>query len=178
MRWLVLQLCLVTPLSAAMQIPPEHRVANTRHGVCWWCCAEMIGRTCNIPALVGVRDRIIRANGPEARNGASHAEILGWAARHRVELVTNVNRDYESLIGQLRRGRPVIVNIYVGRRGPQAPEHAVVLWDIRQDDAGKYRVHFVDPNDISAGWTAEWAWFDYWWTGEAYSFPPNQLGSR
>jgi hypothetical protein len=141
----------------AAPIDPKHAVLNCP-GVCWFCCADTIGRQHGIKGLVGLRDKVLAAGGPARDAGASVEAINEWMEKVDVECMP-VRASQEWVVKQIDKGRPLIVSRDVGG----AYSHAVIPTSCNADT-----IWYYDPND---GKDHVSTWDDFNFTGLCWMFP-------
>lgn len=156
-------------------IDREHRVSNAAsRGVCWWACAETVGRHLGWAQLHGLRDRVLLTGfSPE---GATEGEITQFLRETGVRARSCRSKDLKFLTSCLADGLPVVVVVQDWRDMRSA--HALVLTGITDakvenwlDGKGRpftdYIVTLIDPNDHLKTLQYPLGHFMKIWTGHA-----------
>jgi hypothetical protein len=168
----------------AQYIPPQARVANDkRHGVCFWSCAETIGRTFGISALYGLRDKVLQGNGV-GKDGANASSVAYWLDKTGVVRHRETRKDAEFLGTLLKKPLPVIVSMQQWQvRNGRYETHAIIatkilpkqeFTDHRDVKRNDYAVVVFDPNKPDRDSLIAWDWFWQHWTGTMTWIDPSE----
>jgi hypothetical protein len=166
------------PALPPLVIDPAHRVNNrTDHGVCWWCCAQMIGRQYGIVPLEDIVDKVTRSGrgfktGARVEDTVFWVKALGLKADNRATAATR-DKIPERLAYLtdlvLRRRLPAIVSLKL-----PSCVHAVLVLHLVPGES----VVFIDPNRPAEYETRPWDWFARRVTGRIYAFDPARQEPR
>lgn len=182
----LLLLALACGPAAAQDIDLANRVGNVGPGVCWWACADMVGRQYGIGPLIGIRDRVVET-GVGRDRGARQEDIDHWVRELGLspDATFGPGKDTAFLTGTLARGLPVITSMFDW--GDSGGQHAVLVvriteeerdWDNGRGRKGRDRiVYYVDPNDEKELYWRTWTSFVDRWSGRAYAFDPAKHAS-
>lgn len=165
-------------------ISKQHRSHNrSDHGICWWNCAEMIGKHSGIAPLHDITKRVVES-GIGYQSGATEESIQHWMKELNLTLHTNPHGKSDAGVrwmeDHLRHGQPVIASMSTG-----GDSHAILIkgWTERKQDwtdgAGRkvndYVVYYIDPNDAARDYQHTWTWFWRDWSGRASVFATEQV---
>lgn len=176
---------LASPVFAADPIPlaPQHLVPNRKDvGVCWWACAETIGRYLGIAPFDGLCRRVAET-GIGFQGGASPESVQHWLTSLGVKSRSNSHGltagGLTWLETQLQQGLPVIASV---KRG--ALQHAVVVLGISDkpeayDNGHGFKtvdrvVTYWDPNNSAPNQLSLKGFLADHWNGRAYAFDPAE----
>ena len=167
----------------AAYIAKENRLANRDPGVCWWTCADMIGRHLKITTLVGLQERVLSEGGRAVTEGAHPDDIAAWLTKLKVKAqhITG-KKDFAFIEESLKRGLPVLVTLKDWQTSSPKHTHAVVVWAMSKDKmevtqggvtTQDVRIDFIDPNNITWNTYGSKTWFADMWVGDAWTFDPR-----
>lgn len=183
--WLLV-LCLAPSLSAAeratIRIPPECRTSNLRdgYGICWWCCAETVGRHHNLPQLHGLTQRVLETK--IGLQGARTEDINHWMRELGLKPRWSAAHDAHWLGQQLDQGLPVIVTMSRWQNDDERAHAVLVLGvglekrkfvDRHGRELNDFPVTVLDPNAVDREVLLGWQEFWSLWIGYSYSFAPR-----
>ena len=168
----------------AIKIAKANRVDNSdKVGVCWWACADMLGREFGILPLIDMKNRVLdtgigRDQGARIEDIEYWVKELGLKARAR----SAGEKDVKALCKWLDDGLPVIVSMERWEGGTGS--HAILLTKVTRKkidwDNGKgyktkdYVVTYIDPNHSQYTYENTWEWFTQHWNGKMYTFDPKE----
>lgn len=169
----------------AIQIAKANRVDNSKEvGVCWWACADMIGREFGIIPLIDMKNRVLdtgigRDHGARIEDIDFWMKELGLKPRFRNPSST---KDVKALCQWLDDGLPIVISMERWQGGTGA--HAILLTKVTRKkidwDNGKgyktkdYIVSYIDPNHSGYDYENTWEWFMQHWNGKMYAFDPKE----
>jgi hypothetical protein len=162
--WLFLLIVLrsAAPAGAAELAPSDHvgNVTVNGYGLCWFACAETIGRAERIPGLPGT---IAALQAPGAYcAGAAPEAIAYWMQRRGVDCATHSGVGM-TWLAERTQVAPVVACMRVPG---SALTHAVVALGVTARE-----VRYYDPNYPGRTWTRPREEFRQRWTAEAWTFP-------
>lgn len=166
-----------------IEIAPEHRVQNDRHpGVCWWACAEMIGRQYGMKPLVGLVAQV-KKTGIGHVGGAKPTDIAYWNGKLGLAMdYSPAGKTQEAaawLRTKLDAGTPVIAGVW-----ENGGMHAVLVTHLTPEPVvytnaeghvtKDFVVHYIDPNQAAKTYSRSWAdfWSRYYGQSWAYNVTP------
>lgn len=169
----------------AQQISAENVVPNrSEPGVCWWACADMVGREKQIKPLIGLTEKVIET-GIGHKTGARPQDIAYWMKELGVTITEINKKDTSWIREQLAVGNPVLVNMARWMGTPML--HTIIVTDISKDkqrwELGgvvyfDYIVTWTDSNKVTSNFAQTLTWFEKSWTGEAYVFDPKKQEAK
>lgn len=179
---IVLLLYAAAMVAAAENVPPATRVANhPNYGVCYWACAETIGRVHGIQPLFGLRDRVI-TNGYGRDGGATEDAIRYWFAETDTAVVHTSVKDSVLLGEMVHKDLYPIVTMFNWQDTGRHKTHAVVVLgfeakkqfldhrNVLRDDSA---VVAYDPNHPDQRSLISWTWFWLHWSGRMSCITPG-----
>lgn len=174
--------------SLPIHIAGENRVANDEHvGVCWWACADMIGREFGILPLIDIKNRVLNTSVGRDR-GARHSDIAFWlkALRLKARYRPAGKKDGLALCKWLAEGLPVIASMDHWVEANES--HAILLLHVtrcrvaQHDVSGHvsqdFIVTYIDPNRPEFTRKITWRRFLSYWNGRIYAFDPKEQRRR
>lgn len=187
MAWLALLPGTMSLGGADLDIQKHNRVPNdAHHPVCWWACAEMLGKEYGITPLFEIRQQVLRT-GVGRDEGATAQAIAYWMKKLDLKLRAHQSRDLGWLHQQLQQGLPVIVSLkqwWSDDPKHRNNTHAVILTrigdekehfiDANLNEYNERLVSFIDPNQHQRIMQHTLDWFLRNWSGRAYVFDPRE----
>lgn len=165
MRVLSFLLVLSACYAHATEIHQKHRVENRPPGLCWWACAESIGKQAEIPSLHKLCDVVQAEYGV---SGAGVLEINFWAWFKGFNVQYMHPETIEVMRTRCAENNYVIATLYPWTETSEQA-HAIIVLSVSEtqyvDTDGKgvqYRDHWVtifDPNSPEQDWVIPWHQF-------------------
>lgn len=173
-------LILLTNTAHAADIQLKNRVQNDPIGVCWWTCADMIGREKEINRLIGLKEKIIH-HGYGAAGGATKESIEYWIGKLQLKTRQTHVKNEKFLTQNIDNNLPIIVNMILW---DNTKYHAILLLEVTRKKKnwadGNLKIHhdyivtYIDPNNSQQKRTQTWTVFWKNWSGTAYTFDPDE----